>query len=342
MLSGVDSKLVVFKHPNGIFKTCIGPNVIFDGEYEEFSEIYNESLDEAFEGIEFERKRETYKSYEVRRQFAEQKEEMLNFLGDFFDEILSYEDIELRVAFSRFSKRPLQGGKVEYYRSVRKEREVELNDFIDELKHYFPVVAATETLDSESEHKVYLDNFSGEVTKGWDSLINNHDVDVLVNGDKVNKLVSLSDLIAKYLELYLNRFRSSYIDEDEIHEVMGSENIEVYEVDNSSLNYIVPHRPDNISVSRYYPEPLFLVLLDNDFKKEKEWFENSKYYDLVCRAAETRRSAVKFLDLDSDFQVIDSEDFLVFTGPKSESEAERIAKFDMGKPISVDNIMDIM
>lgn len=343
MLSGVDAKLVNLKNSSGgTYKTCVGPNVVYEGSYEEFSEIYNESIEVALEEAGVERKNSVYKSYEVLKEFAEQKEEMLNFLETFIEELFSRDKVELRVAYSRFSKNQLPEGKVRYYDSSNTNKKMELNDFIDDLKSYFPAIAAFETLEANGDDQVYLDNFNGQVTKAWDSLINSHKVHVLTNGDKVNRLVSTSDLVVKYIEIYINRYENGWIDNDMIKDVLGIESIEVVEVTNSNLPYIVPHRPDNISVSRYYPQPMFFVLLDHEFEREKEWFENSKYYDLVCRAAESRMSAVKFLDIDSDYQMVTSDDFLVFTGQSSKQEAERISKFDLGKPISVENIEDIM
>ncbi|MFB6215785.1 MAG: hypothetical protein ABEJ72_02285 [Candidatus Aenigmatarchaeota archaeon] len=331
------------KHREGVFKSCVGPIVTYDGAYEEFSEIYNECLDECFDESEYSREKETYKSYDFMQQFAEQKEELLTFLKEFFGKILAQEGVELKIVYSKFSKQALDGGRVQYYSSVNyEERSEELNDFIDELKRYFPVIATFKALEGDNTHEVFLDSFSGEVTKAWDSLINTHNVDVLTHGDKTNKLISLSDLISKYLGEYLNRFGNAYIGDDEIRDALGSQSIEIFSVDNRDLDYIVPHRPDEIAVSRYYPSPKFLVLIDNTFDKQKEWFENSKYYDLVCRAAETRRSSVKFLDLDSDANIVNSEDFLVYTGPKSKKDAEQIANFDKGKPLPSDNIKDML
>lgn len=343
MIVGTDSKLLTLRHSEGAFKTCIGPVVTYKGSYEEFKEIYNECLSECFENSEYSRKKETYKSYDFMQQFAEQKEELLDFLEDFFGKILAKEDVELKIVYSKFSKQALDGGRVQYYSSVDyEERSEEVNDFIDGLKRYFPVIATFKALEGDESHEVFLDNFSGEVTKAWDSLINTHEVNVLTHGDKTNKLISLSDLMSKYLGEYLNRFGNAYIGEDELREALGDHSIEIFSVDNRDLDYIVPHRPDEIAVSRYYPSPKFLVLIDNAFDKQKEWFENSKYYDLACQAAETRRSSVKFLDLDSDANIVNSEDFLVYTGPKSKEDAEQIANFDKGKPLPAENIKEML
>lgn len=341
MLSGVDSKLLVLKHSNSTFKTCVGVNVVYDGDYESFSDIYDSALETAFERSDFKRQRTIYKSYEILKQFAEQKEQMLEVLGDFFENLFSRDGIEIRIVFTRFSKKALDGQNVRCYESSPRKKELELNDFIDQLKSYFPAIAATETLEQDEEVEVFLDNFSGQVTKGWDSLINNHEVTILTNGDKVNKLVSVADLLVKYLEIYINRYKDAYIDEDTISSVLNTEKLSIYEMNNQHLSYIVPHRPDDISVAKHYPRPMFFVILDNEFGNEKNWFENSKYYDLVCEAAESRRSAVKFLDIDADAQIVKENDFLVYTGTKSKEEAERISSFDLGKPIPKENIKDI-
>lgn len=344
MQVGVDSKILVMKHGQGsTFKSVVGPVIRFEGEYEEFSKLYNEALERTFSESEYERIKETYKSYEIMQQFAEQKEELIGFLRSFFKEILDHKKISVNIVYTRFSKQALDGGRVQYYSSVNNiEKSTELNDFIDELKQYFPVVAAFKDLEEE-ECEVYLDNFSGEVTKAWDSLINTHDVNVLSNGDKTNKMISLSDLISKFLGIYLNRYGGSYIEDGTIKEALDTEdNIETTKVHNKDLSYVVPHRPDKISVSRYFPEPKFLILLDNGFDKQREWFEDSKYYDLVCQAAETRSSGVKFLDLDSDSTIASSGDFLVFVGEEAKKTAEQISNLDKGKPIPVDNIDDMI
>lgn len=342
MIVGTDSKLITLRHTDGVFKTNVGPVVTFNGSYADFRELYNDCMDECFEDSPYERKKETYKSYDFLQQFAEQKEELLEFLKDFFQEIFGHEDVSLNVIYSQFSKQALDGGKVQYYSSVDYEgRSQELNDFIDELRNYFPVVATFKALDGDSSQEVFLDNFNGEVTKSWDSLINTHEVKVLTHGDKTNKLISISDLVSKFLGEYLNRYGNAYIGEEEIRDALGFE-LDVERVDNRDLPYIVPHRPDEIAVSRYYPSPKFLILIDNEFDKQKEWFENSRYYEMICRAAEARMSSVKFLDLDSDANIVGSDDFLVYTGPKSKKDAEQIANFDKGKPLPSDNIREML
>jgi hypothetical protein len=343
-LIGVDSKLCVLKHKKKTWKSCLGPVIKFEGDYSDFKQLYNEALDDAFENFEKERRKQTYKSYDLMKQFAEQKEESINFLSEFFDNILGNEKLTVEIVYTKFSKDALDGGRVNYYSSVEStERSEELNDFIDDLVDYFPVISAFKSLDDDENHKIYLDNFSGEVTKSWDSLINAHDVSVLVNGDKVNKLVSLSDLISKYLNMYLNRFGNAYLSEETIKDSFGSkEKINTIVVHNQDLDYIVPHRPDEISTHRYYPDPMFFILLDNEFGNEKSWFESSEYYDLACLAAETRNSSVKFLDLDSDFDLVSSEDFLVYVGDQSKKDAEQISNFNKGKPLPIDNISDMI
>lgn len=293
------------------------------------------------------RQKKIYKSYDLAKIFSHRKHDLKEFLGKFTEEFLDSE-MKSRISYSTLQAEKLdKTGIVYYYHESDVVREANLNDFIADLARYYPHIAAWNAIPQDDEtHHLLLDNFEGEVTDAWLELEEQHEINVYPNGDSCNKLISAADLILRFIEISLKRERGGYLHKDPIDDIMDDRGIYNYNIDyvghGEKFKKIIPRQPDNLNLKRFYPEPMFYILLEDQFSGERDAFRKSNHFDNTCELASKNNSAITFLNTENIPETLDREDYLIFTGEETKEAANRLQGFDMGRPLPVENIRDMV
>ncbi|AEK73339.1 hypothetical protein GQS_07205 [Thermococcus sp. 4557] len=331
-LFGSDEDILTLVGRRGSFLSRIGVAVgIRDSDYPIFRELYYEFMDRFKSIYGINTPRRVFASVDVRGALIEGSElrEYMLFLRDFVNDVVNASNLYVNFVFASFGKSRIS--------LPGKEKPVSVKTFIEStLKSYFayiPVWAVVHRTGIKGA-RIYVDAFStSPETPAWRELYGNNDVYVVPNGDKVNLLISTSDLLLGYIGTII-KLRNKKPDLTELKSYLkpfgfDNERFRVYHIGSRDLGYIIYEDPSvKLNPLHHRPSPIvYLVpelspvgLLSG--KDEKKLIEASPVYEYVLRYVEESEGSLKILSFTEDFKHLSAGGVMVSLGEHGKRIAE--------------------
>ena len=147
------------------------------------------------------------------------------------------------------------------------------------------------------------------------------------NGDKIDPLISTSDILINYVDLKLLEDNKK-IGSDQIIESLGDFPNEVesrFIGDKCLWNLIPLHKGDVIKTSNKIKHPtIFILRGDGKGKVNKKIIETSPIFSKVIKYCYENEGCCKFLDLSTDIESITSEDYIIPLGQEAKAVTNQL------------------
>jgi hypothetical protein len=131
------------------------------------------------------------------------------------------------------------------------------------------------------EGEILLDDFNGSKTNAWNTISSKDNLQILPNGDKVDPLISTSDILINYLDLKLLE-ENKRIGADQIKECLVDfpNDIEARFIGDKCLWDLIPlHKGDVIKTYHKIKHPIIFILRgDGKGKMNKKIVESTNIF----------------------------------------------------------------
>ena len=263
-LSG-DSKL--FK--NGPFRACMGCCVTING-IDQFNKEYDDIISDYFNTIGEKRNRQCIKSYDII------KNEPMNYYDQFTDlinDLVAIKNLQFNSFTTTFNTQ-IMPEVILYHKNTRSMKTIQ---FLNILNNYYNYISVWKTSKMWELHgcNVFLDSFTGEITESWKELEHHHNIQVFFEGDRCNRLISVSDIFLRFFEETLIKKREK-IHEQTIKSIMKEkeyDNGNSYYIGPKDLKWIVPSEKRRIPLKNFYSDPIIFVIKEDIIGKETNWIK---------------------------------------------------------------------
>ena len=321
-----DSKKIHRKEPN--FKAMLGVGVTIP-EYKNFSNEYNQILDQIFKENGISRNRLVYKSSDLLSIFHGIGVDIVPMIVERLIPHIGF--IDIYYSYFVNSNDPTKPFKVGIYWAEELER-VSAAEFIDLIEGPYPAIcchANLKSLNTKINATYLIDSCPGlRPCVAVESVIKNNMTKFLFKGDQINYAISCADVLCKYIdqECLKNGF---YLNKDIVEKLgFDPEKCQTTYIGPSWLREIKPSKNINLDVNHKYPHPIFFFFPDSmgPFTiNSKDVLEKSRLFSLALDKALELGGSVKSFE-PSDQNYITKEDFLVVHNDLSEKKIEELKK----------------
>jgi len=295
----------------GFFEALLGVSITTE-DREGFKAKYDAALTDVFKSNGLRRKKKCYKAAHLVKQVSDKAPSIIEGILAKLDELVSRIDIYCAYYGQDF---------ISIYGRARGER-LEPIAFINKVQNAFPHVCAWKYLSRVlglANGSFELDHFEGKSTPAWRDLSKStSSIKVFHSGNECNALISVSDLVLKYVDT----FHRGKVSGKSLVETLTSrlptfENRTYYHnlgARTEDLNYSAPDLPFDIDTSPFFKHPLYFLVWNPQAPRDivKPSFEWSSVYNRVMERAFIEDGSVKFLSFDRDPIFWDPQtDFLV-------------------------------
>lgn len=286
------------------FKALLGVSVT-TGDEDRFRQKYEESLDKAFSTAKVEKKKRVYKGAHLLKQTAERTPDIIRIILDELEDCIEHID-----AYCAFYSKPY----ISMFGQTRFQR-LEPLSFIEYTKNAFPHVCAwfyqlpINYGKYESPLCFDIDHFDGKVTPAWRELIkSNIEFEIYFSGAECNALISVADLILKFIDV----FQRGQVDGRSLlapirelcpsYQPHGKLRFHNLGDRGWKINASVPDTHLGMDLAPYIKHPIFFHVWDpgRPRKLVKKSFEWSPIYNAVASKAFENKGAMKSLKFDED------------------------------------------
>jgi hypothetical protein len=253
-----------------VFKGCLGVCLGFS-KPEEFYSIYDDAINSIFLSAEGERKRNILKSFDIRQSFGGDITKYMTALSSFV-KVLEDNKVMINCAFTTLNSQKLPMGIGKYGTGRYPLKRIKPMQFIDELNSYYDYVSAWKAVKTLGLRNtvIYLDHFTGEVTRSWEELCYHHTVKVIPKGDACNPFISSSDIVTKYIDSYLFQYQL-HLDMENIERALSNSHVSsarVFYIGHGDLYDVVPTKKEPIDCFKHYSQPMTYILKEGLFNSE--------------------------------------------------------------------------
>lgn len=337
-IMAADSSMFVRGTSPNAFKACIGVCISI-GEPEELTENYLNYFKNIKKKHSFKSSRNVFKSYDIKKFFP--IDDYFKILEDFFKKMCETSEFRMHFVFSSF-KKELDVNLYDGYSGSSKK--VTAPEFLDILNQYFPYISIWKTSKVAKLHgtKVFLDGFTGQITRAWNELESHHEATVIPRGDQCNIFISVSDLITRYIDLKMREGRIK-LDMKAIKKLLtdlGGEEPKAYHCGVKDLRNIVPINKSFIPMDRLYVKPMVFVLKEGIITDERNWIEQSEVHQKLLSFAESKNGGLKYIDYGQDSKNLRKDDFIAYIGDEGEKQANYIVN-KLGYPATIISASEI-
>ncbi len=215
------------------------------------------------------------------------------------------------------------------------------------LDNYFPYVCYWDLQKRKSELNdeclFYLDAFQGRITKVWENIKHNTDFSVFPSGDKVNALISVSDLFNHFITTQLLTNQQEFKD-DFIKKIFVDKfpNVQVATilVSNWALHDIVPNSKENINTTKRLKRPVFYIILEDDNDLPRKAVELSPHLKKMYNFVLSKEGCLKFFEKNEDYRIFQKEDYVVYYGDKGKRIVDNLK--GLGYQFTASHIKDLV
>lgn len=234
-------------------------------------------------------------------------------------------------------------------------------EFVGKLCSSYPHIVAWNLLQDfadRDESRLYIDHFTGDTTKAWQTLDGNNNIFVLPAGEYCNSLISTADFICKYINdtIYQNHKKLGYegisyafenklvteikrnMNPDEIRELLKSTKPHLHQRFIYSLSMITPDSNRQMDVDSKLRHPVSYILTSKILSKEKEAMETTPLYDIITNSAYKQNGCVRSINTDeihNEIKYMKSGDSIITIGEPALEKAKYLVNDLTGLNIKI-------
>lgn len=315
----------------GKFRELIGAATIFEN-YEKFRKLYFETIEATKDKFNIDFNKKIIKSADiVKRTPSFRIKGVLNFI---VENLIQSDSIKFISLTNTHLNKPIT------YNWEKKKKISGINFLEKELFQYYPIIPIWRYLGKFKEENliktVILDGINGKITQAWADIGKEVDeIYIVPHGDWTHPAISFCDLLSSYVKRNLSKINQK-VTYELLKKFLSDDKIYTCFVSDPFIDHIKPKFPYSIRPYLYYLHPLFL-LYSKKLKKRipKQIIEESELFNISHMLAEKYGGSSFYIDVVSDFPILEGGDTLICLDEESIDEAILMAKLYPSKRIKI-------